>query len=201
MLIVCILSTSFVSTGYGHASPEARLGRAFLCVYALMGIPLLLVSLVTIGKYFSGVWDAILSRISSKKFLMNKHKDVYSFGIFTVLGLIGVVFIPAAVFQRIESEWSYDDAVYFAIVSLTTVGLGDLTPPLQHLTKLQYIVLYLTWLFIGLAIVSVLVTKMTELYTKVNKSIIVLYKRCFNKCFRMKKNYLLTTEENELDTM
>ena len=44
---------------------------------------------------------------------MNKHKDVFSFGIFTALGLISVVFIPAAIFQEIEADWSYGDGVYF----------------------------------------------------------------------------------------
>lgn len=197
------MCTGFVLTGYGHASPTAKLGRAFLCIYALMGIPLLLVSLVTIGKYFSGVWDAIISRISFKRLLMNKHKDVFSFGIFTALGLIGVVFIPAAIFQEIEADWSYGDGVYFAIVSLTTIGFGDITPAPEHLRELQYVILYLTWLLIGLVIISVLVTKMSKIYSRVNKSIILLSKRCFNKCFRIKKkDYLLANEgNNELNTM
>lgn len=175
-------------TGFGHASPSGKLGRAFLCMYALMGIPLLLVGLVTIGKYFSGIWDAVLSRVSCKRFLVNKNRDIYSTGLLVILGLLSVVFIPASVFQRIEEQWSYEDAVYFAIVSLTTIGLGDFTPDAQHLTELQYILLYLTWLFIGLAVVSVLVTKLSDIYTRVNKSIIVLSKRCFNKCLRIKKD-------------
>ena len=66
---------------------------------------------------------------------MNKHKDVFSFGIFTALGLIGVVFIPAAIFQEIEADWSYGDGVYFAIVSLTTIGFGDITPRSRALKR------------------------------------------------------------------
>ena len=166
-----------------------------------MGIPLLLVSLVTIGKCFSGVWDTVLSRVSCKRFLVSKNKDIYSTGILAVLGLLGVVFIPAFIFQRIEEHWSYGDAVYFAIVSLTTIGFGDITQDPQHLTKLQYIVLYLTWLFIGLAVVSILVTKLSEIYTRVNKSIIILSKRCFNKCLRIRKHRLLANKDNELNTM
>ena len=169
-------------------SPSTSLGRAFLCIYALMGIPLLLVCLTTIGKYLSGKWDTIISCIPYKKSRESKHKDIYSFAILIVLGFIVVVLIPSLIFQRIENHWTYEDAVYFAIVSLTTVGLGDYTPSPEHLTKLEYIVLYLIWLFFGFAIVSVLVTKMSELYTKVNKSVILLSKRCFNKCMRVKRN-------------
>lgn len=170
-------------------SPRTDLGRAFLCIYALMGIPLLLVCLTVIGKYFSGKWDALVSRIPWKKSnKIHKNKDIYSFGILTVLCFVIVVLIPAAIFQEIESHWSYEDAVYFTIVSLTTIGLGDYTPAPKHLTQLEYIVLYLAWLFIGFAVVSVLVTKLSGIYMRVNKSVIQLSKRCFNKCVKAKKN-------------
>ena len=109
---------------------------------------------------------------------VRKNKDIYSFAVLFIFGFIAVVLIPAVIFQHIEAHWSYDDVVYFAIVSLTTIGLGDYTPSPEHLKQLKYIVLYLIWLLIGFAIVSVLVTKMTELYIKVNRSVIVSSKRC-----------------------
>ena len=193
-------------TGFGQAVPSGKLGRAFLCIYALLGIPLLLVTLATIGKYCSGVWDAVLSRISYKKCSVNKNKDVYSTGILIFLGLIGVILIPAAIFQSIEERWSYGDAVYFTIISLTTIGIGDLTPSPEHLTKPHFISLYLIWLFTGLAVISVLVAKLSILYSRLNESIIVLSKRCFKKCLRIKKDdqiehNLLSNEQEELDTM
>ena len=169
-----------------------------------MGIPLLLVCLATIGKYLSGIWDTLISRLSCKRTLASKHRDIYSFGILIVLGLIVVVFIPAIIFTKIEAQWSYVDAVYFAIISLTTVGFGDFTPARDHLRDLKYIVLYLIWLFIGFAIVSVLVTKMSEIYTRVNKSTITLSKRCLEKCLlRVKKNDhpLLSDDSIELNSL
>ena len=200
------LTVYVLLTGSGQASPNGKLGRAFHCIYALMGIPLLLVTLATIGKYFSGVWDAVLSRISYKRCSVNKNKDIYSTGILVFLGSIGVIFIPASIFQSVEERWSYGDAVYFIIISLTTIGIGDLTPDPEHLTKPHYILLYLMWLFIGLAVISVLVAKLSVLYLRLHKSIIVLSKRCFNKYLRI-KNYdlkehnLLSNEQQELDTM
>ena len=171
----------------------------------MMGIPLLLVSLVSIGKYFSGVWDRVLARFAHKRMITSKHNDIYSTVILTIFGLIAVVFIPAAIFQKIEENWSYAQAVYFAIVSLTTIGLGDFTPDQDHLEQPHYILLYLTWLFIGLAVVSVLVTKLSKIYTRLNRSIIVMSTRCFNKCFRVKRYHLLTNTMNnthrELNTL
>ena len=136
-------------------------------------------------------------RIPNKKFVVSKYKDVYSVGILIVVAFIIVILIPAIIFQKVEPHWSYKDAIYFAIVSLTTIGLGDLVPSARHLNQAQYVVLYVTWLFAGFAIVSVLVTKLSEIYTRVNKSIIVLSKRCFNKCLKVKRhNHVLTYENN-----
>lgn len=190
-------ATVITTIGYGRASPSTNLGRAFLCIYAMMGIPLLLVCLVTIGKYLSKILDNMISRIPYKKSVVSKHKDVFSVGIVIVLAFIIVILIPATIFQKVEARWSYKDAVYFAIVSLTTIGFGDVTPAAKHLKELQYIVLYLTWLFIGLAIVSVLVTKLSEIYIRVNKYIIVLSKRCFKKCLKVKTYNHVITYENE----
>ena len=186
-----------VCLGYGHVSPRTTMGRAFLCIYAVMGIPLLIVCLLTIGKYLSGAWDTTVSRIRSKMSRLYKYKEAWFFVILLVLAFIVVVLIPAIIFERIEEQLSYGDAVYFAIVSLTTIGFGDVVPAAEHLRELKYIALYLTWLFTGFAIVSVLVTKMSELYTRVNKSLIVQSKRCFKKCFRVKRNdHLPLIEEN-----
>ncbi|BHF68880.1 Ion channel [Sparganum proliferum] len=41
------------------------------------------------------------------------------------------IFLPAYIFQNVESGWSYIDAVYFCFISLTTIGLGDLVPSVQ----------------------------------------------------------------------
>uniref|UniRef100_A0A8C3QNI2 Potassium channel domain-containing protein n=1 Tax=Cyanoderma ruficeps TaxID=181631 RepID=A0A8C3QNI2_9PASS len=47
------------------------------------------------------------------------------------LTLVLLVLLPAATFCLLEPTWSYLDAVYFCVISLCTVGFGDLVPARQ----------------------------------------------------------------------
>jgi len=42
---------------------------------------------------------------------------------FTIF-LVFFAFIPAVVFQRLE-DWTFGEGVYCALITLTTIGLGD----------------------------------------------------------------------------
>ncbi|KER27451.1 hypothetical protein T265_13786, partial [Opisthorchis viverrini] len=46
----------------------------------------------------------------------------------TFLNLLITIILPAVAFYLIEHGWSFMDAVYFCVISMTTVGLGDLVP-------------------------------------------------------------------------
>lgn len=41
------------------------------------------------------------------------------------LGFSLFVLVPSAMFYSIE-DWGYDEAVYYSLITLTTVGFGDL---------------------------------------------------------------------------
>ena len=43
-----------------------------------------------------------------------------------VLGLTIFLFIPALIFVQIETDWSFADACYFAFITISTIGFGDL---------------------------------------------------------------------------
>jgi hypothetical protein len=43
----------------------------------------------------------------------------------TIVGLILFIFIPAAIFEAAEPGWTYQDGIYYAFVTLTTIGFGD----------------------------------------------------------------------------
>ena len=65
--------------------------------------------------------------------------------------LVGVVFftlLSGTIFYTLEEGWSVVDAFYFSVTTLTTVGLGDLSPTTTF-SKLFTVV----YIFAGLSLV------------------------------------------------
>ncbi len=68
------------------------------------------------------------------------HLRVQSMVVLGVSALIGLIAL-GAIFVHPEEGWGWIDSFYFAIVSITTVGYGDLIPR-QEATKL-FLIFYL----------------------------------------------------------
>lgn len=78
-------------------------------------------------------------------------------GISALLGLIAL----CAVFVHLEEGWGWIDSFYFAIVSITTVGYGDLVPR-QEATKL-FLIFYLpVGIGVALAVLASMGTKVLD---------------------------------------
>jgi hypothetical protein len=50
---------------------------------------------------------------------------VFQVLMYLIFGHVMFIFIPAVAIKFIE-DWSYLDSVYFAFITLTTIGFGDL---------------------------------------------------------------------------
>ena len=78
------------------------------------------------------------------------------------LGIVIFIMIPSAVFYHIEVDWTYLDSVYYAFISLATIGFGDLTN-WHNTTEAEeslgwwmwaYKAFIMLWLIFGLGFVS-----------------------------------------------
>ena len=52
---------------------------------------------------------------------------------------ITVVILGTVVFHLLE-KWSWIDSLYFTVITLATVGYGDLTPPLGKLVTVIFVI-------------------------------------------------------------
>uniref|UniRef100_A0A674JZ41 Potassium channel domain-containing protein n=1 Tax=Terrapene triunguis TaxID=2587831 RepID=A0A674JZ41_9SAUR len=88
-----------VSTiGYGTQCPKTVAGQIFCVFFASFGIPLTIV---------------FLHRIKFLTLLF-----------FLVMGILVFLCLPSLVFQVVEG-WSYSEGIYFAFITLSTIGFGD----------------------------------------------------------------------------
>ncbi|KAE8585581.1 hypothetical protein XENTR_v10021366 [Xenopus tropicalis] len=146
-------STLVTTVGYGYTTPLTDSGKAFCIFYALIGVPFTML---------------VLSSFVQRLMVMFTHKPIHylqvqrgfdrkmvtqlHFFFLLILVLVFFLIIPSAIFNTIETTWSFLDAFYFCFISLCTIGLGDYVPGEQNdqwLRKL-YKVSVAFYLFIGL---------------------------------------------------
>ncbi|XP_076303483.1 open rectifier K[+] channel 1 isoform X2 [Lasioglossum baleicum] len=128
-----------VSTiGYGNLAPTTVLSRILMIFYGLIGIPINGILLSQLGEFFGHVF--VKAHQKYKSYKQNARTDYcprklttfetrkvgLAVQIFAYLtpGFVMFIFFPAFLFSYYE-DWSYDEAVYYAFVTLTTIGFGD----------------------------------------------------------------------------
>ncbi|KAK6114019.1 Ion channel family protein [Brugia pahangi] len=168
--------TVYTTIGYGNIYPVTTLGRMLTLIYAFVGIPLTLLSLIALGGLFARVckmlWLIVAktlarsSRFVSKdlekhieekmtlsEIVLDENEELLNFPVGGLI-IITIVwaFICAGLFLIFENDWSYGTSLYFTLISFTTIGFGDILP-----SQPDYIAHIAICLLIGLALVSTVI--------------------------------------------
>ncbi|KAL0626702.1 Potassium channel subfamily K member 4, partial [Plecturocebus cupreus] len=148
--------------GYGNAALRTDAGRLFCIFYALVGIPLFGILLAGVGDRLGSSLRRGIGHIEAiflKWHVPPELVRVLSAMLFLLIGCLLFVLTPTFVFCYME-DWSKLEAIYFVIVTLTTVGFGDYVAgadPRQDSPAYQPLVWF--WILLGLAyFASVLTT-------------------------------------------
>jgi len=148
--------TTLATIGFGDMFPHTTGGKVFICFYALFGIPLLFFTVQTISRVFVRIelqtrqyrnlrrikhcfrqlaclcqptrQDS--SRLSDPPSLLPGEEEPP-----LVIHLIaGALFATAsciclfALYSNMVHDFTYGNALYYAYISLSTIGFGDFTP-------------------------------------------------------------------------
>nr|CAD7427375.1 unnamed protein product [Timema monikensis] len=156
-------STVVTTIGYGHVTPLSKGGKVFCIVYAMLGIPLTLILLTALVERLMVPATSLLQFLNSRLGHLYQPFNIRLLHLFLIaVILVGVfVLVPAGVFATLEPEWDYLDSLYYCIISLTTIGLGDYIPgdspnqpyrPIYKVGTTVYLLVGLTFMMLTLTV-------------------------------------------------
>ncbi|VDK60207.1 unnamed protein product [Anisakis simplex] len=182
-------STLVIVLRYGHIYPYTNLGKVLTMIYALGGIPLVLLLLQDLGKLLTVSmkypWFQFkrclrrmlrlftkqsLTEMAAIEFEERTNLYVFDVPIPAAVALIVIwLWICATVFCNLDKNWTLLQAFYFFFISLSTIGLGDLIPSSPHTLISMF-----GFIVFGLSLVSMVVNliqaKMLKTYDPVNQT-------------------------------
>ncbi|XP_027562628.1 potassium channel subfamily K member 6-like, partial [Neopelma chrysocephalum] len=115
--------------GYGPATPLSAAGKAFCAAYAPVGVSATMALLAATARRLGNPLAERPRRYLRSRWGFSRRGAARAH-LLALLGATagGLVLLPAAAFCLLEGSWTFLDAVYFCVISLCTVGLGDLVP-------------------------------------------------------------------------
>ncbi|KAM4621360.1 potassium channel subfamily K member 2 [Polymixia lowei] len=152
--------TIITTIGFGNVSPRTWFGQLFCVCYALVGIPMFGILLAGVGDHMGTVLRRAVAKIETL-FLKRKVSPttvrVISAVLSILIGCLIFLAVPTVVFQEVE-EWSFLEALYFVVITLTTVGFGDYVPGGGREGALLFKPLVWLWIVFGLAYFASILT-------------------------------------------
>ncbi|ELU08612.1 hypothetical protein CAPTEDRAFT_85266, partial [Capitella teleta] len=159
-------ATVITTIGYGNISPSTSGGRIFFVFYAFFGIPLCLILLSGWGDKLTRATIKLNNRLNKNRCPQKPAVGkTLRTAITILLGLFLFFFVPSIIFTLLEN-WSYAEALYYAFVTLTTIGFGDFVPAQSddHQARWLYKISIGVWIFIGLAWLATVISQLQDLF-------------------------------------
>lgn len=157
--------TAVTTIGYGNQAPATSGGKAFIVIFGLLGIPIMGLVLAGLGEKLDGLLKPLKDKVFIKK--NEKIDQLVKTLILVAVILLFMSLIPAGIFAAIEG-WSYGDAVYYTLITMTTIGFGDFViGTSDNDYRALYKLLSCGWILIGLASVALLLSNITDLYKRI----------------------------------
>jgi hypothetical protein len=155
------------TVGYGHLCPGTELAKTLTACLVVISVPLTLllttvmvIRLLVITRRGRGFMERNLGDKVGMFMTRLLHLCVVSTLVLTIF-----VVLAAVVFRYSEPEWSFFEALYFSIISVSTVGLGDYVPgvSVHGSTREVYLVICSLFLVFGVVIVLLVLETLYEI--------------------------------------
>uniref|UniRef100_A0A8C2VZJ7 Potassium two pore domain channel subfamily K member 15 n=1 Tax=Chinchilla lanigera TaxID=34839 RepID=A0A8C2VZJ7_CHILA len=148
--------TVITTIGYGHAAPGTDSGKFFCMFYALLGIPLTLVTFQSLGERLNALVRRLLLAAKHCLGLRQPRVSTENMVVAGLLVCTATLALGAATFAHFEG-WTFFHAYYYCFITLTTIGFGDFVA-LQSDEALQrkppYVAFSFLYILLGLTVIG-----------------------------------------------
>ncbi|GLV36781.1 uncharacterized protein CBL_02384 [Carabus blaptoides fortunei] len=150
---------------YGSVAPRTAWGKLVTILYALIGIPLMLIYLSTTGDVLARSFRRLYGKLCGTTPVKASGGDcpcstTVKVPITLCLVLVlGYICCGAVLFHRLEN-WSMLEGSYFCFTSLGTIGFGDLVPG-QHAEEISLCACSI-YILAGMALIAMCVSLVQE---------------------------------------
>ncbi|XP_036608524.1 potassium channel subfamily K member 15 [Trichosurus vulpecula] len=148
--------TVITTIGYGHAAPGTDAGKIFCMFYAILGIPLTLVTFQSLGERMNVLVRRLLQRLKRCAGLRKTQVSTENMVVVGLLSCVGTLAMGAAAFSHFEG-WTFFHAYYYCFITLTTIGFGDFVA-LQRDEALHkrppYVAFSFLYILLGLTVIG-----------------------------------------------
>ena len=149
--------TLIVYIGWGHISPVTIGSKVFTAFVAIFGIPLFFMMIISGAQIVIRITKDVLRKCLRQHNVQTLYKPVI--GVMLLL----YIFIGAEVIAKMEG-FEYREALWYSVMSLTTVGFGDVVQTGENLMvihgneakHLSVAIFLLFWLVGGFMLIGAL---------------------------------------------
>ena len=136
-----LFAVNVISAGYGHITPQTPTGQILCILVSLIGIPITLLTLKSIGEVIAKRANWIVTNFEKKILKRAEPKQVKTKTV-VILVVFMVMTITACGFLFVHLEnWTLLEGVYFSFITFSTIGFGDYFTSVnifQRPNKLQF---------------------------------------------------------------
>ena len=123
------------SIGYGHITPETPVGQLFTVVYCLVGLPICMFTLKTLGEIIAKVVNSVVLVVETRLLGKTRPEKLKTKSLCLTFMLMILTLCFGGLTQRYLEGWSFVEGIYAYFATLSTIGYGDYVPAWNVIRK------------------------------------------------------------------
>ncbi len=152
-------------------TPRTTAGQVFCMFYAFFGIPLTGLMLKSLGEKILDSIDSCFRAIDTRLMGREARSTNIRTSLLLFIIMTSMILVLAGLAVWYEG-WSFFEGIYFAFITLSTIGFGDFVPshptltsedePKEHFHVVLFVGITFVYITVGLSVVSSVLLSVTR---------------------------------------